>query len=136
MEKGRAGVVVLVAVAGLLGGCGGPTVSGSLVSGKQAFYNAGCDGLVFDARVSGDVAVLGVTEGETGSPVASFAFDLPSGELTRGDAILTDNAPPARGFMKGEDTVCFQFGVEDTSEHACFQSLVTNGAFCMKLAAE
>lgn len=126
----------LAALVGLLGACGGPTVAGTRVSGKQAFYNTGCDGLVFDARVGGDVAVLGVREGETDEPMASFAFDLASGQLTRGDAILTDNAPPARAFMKGEDTVCFQFGVEDTSPHACFQSLVTNGAFCMKVMPE
>lgn len=116
--------------------CGGPTVAGTLVSGKQEFYNDGCDGLIFDARVDeGKTSILSVGTAE-GEVLGSFVFDLATGHLKQPDPLVTDVAPPATSYMKSETSVCFQFGAEDQTSNACFQSLISNGAFCMKVAEE
>jgi len=130
-------LVLAVSALGLLAAsCGGPTVAGTLVSGKQEFYNDGCDGLIFDARVDeGKISILSVSTAE-GEKVGAFVFDLVTGDLSRPDPLVTDNAPPAKSFMKGTGSVCFNFGAEDKASHACFESLISNGAFCMKVAED
>ena len=131
----RAFLVLLTITTGsiFLTSCSGSTAAGTLVSAPTEFYSDGCDGYIFDARVSGNVAILGIKNGE--NPVGSLTFTT-DGNLSQQTPLVTDNDPPAKSFMKGSDKVCFQFGLEDKSTDACLSSMFETGAFCIAVKEE